>query len=121
MSNETVPFSSTSMLQISDQFDHFQIRGHIAQGGMSDIYRAYDLLSGKEVALKIPDKSIIGDPAQYERFQREMEVVTGLNHPAVLRGLINSQVCVLNSQPEFLRCRDPVALVERVEKSLERQ
>jgi len=32
--------------------------------GMSDIYRRYDLLTGQEVALKIPDKSIIGDPAQ---------------------------------------------------------
>ncbi len=87
MSNETVPFSSTSMLQISDQFDHFQIKGHIAQGGMSDIYRAYDLLSGKEVALKIPDKSIIGDPAQYERFQRELEVMRTLDHPAIQKGL----------------------------------
>ena len=37
------------MLQIGDQFDHFQIRDHIAQGGMSDIYRAFDLLNGKEV------------------------------------------------------------------------
>jgi len=87
MSNETVPFSSTSMLQISDQFDHFQIRGHIAQGGMSDIYRAYDLLTGREVALKIPDKSIIGDPAQYERFQRELEVMRTLDHPAIQKGL----------------------------------
>jgi len=78
---------SASMLQISDQFDHFQIKGHIAQGGMSDIYRAVDLLNGREVALKIPDKSIIGDPAQYERFQRELEVMRTLNHPAIQKGL----------------------------------
>jgi serine/threonine protein kinase len=87
MSNGTGIISSASMLQISDQFDHFQIRGHIAQGGMSDIYRAYDLLSGKEVALKIPDKTIIGDPAQYERFQRELEVMRTLDHPAIQKGL----------------------------------
>jgi len=54
---------------------------------MSDIYRAVDLLTGKEVALKIPDKSIIGDPAQYERFQRELEVMRTLNHPAIQKGL----------------------------------
>ena len=87
MSNGSGTILSASMLQISDQFDHFQIRGHIAQGGMSDIYRAYDLLSGKEVALKIPDKTIIGDPAQYERFQRELEVMRTLNHPAIQKGL----------------------------------
>src|SRR5258707_7221099 len=79
------------MLQIGDQFDHFQIRSHMAQGGMSDIYRAYDLLSGKEVVLKIPDKMMIGDPAQYERFQRELEVMNTLHHPAIQHGLGSGQ------------------------------
>src|ERR1035437_9930421 len=77
----------SSRLQIGDQFDHFQIRNHIAKGGMSDIYCAYDLLSGKDVVLKIPDRMSIGDPAQYERFQRELEVMRTLNHPAVQKGL----------------------------------
>ncbi len=79
--------SRTSMLQIGDQFDHFQIQGHIAQGGMSDIYRAFDLLTSKDVVLKIPDKMSIGDPAQYQRFQRELEVMRTLQHPAILKGL----------------------------------
>ena len=78
---------SSTMLQISDQFDHYQILEHMAKGGMSDIYRAYDLLSGKEVVLKIPDRMSIGDPAQYERFQRELEVMKILNHPAIQKGL----------------------------------
>ncbi len=79
--------SRTTMLQIGDQFDHFQIQAHIAQGGMSDIYRAFDMLTSKEVVLKIPDKLSIGDPAQYERFQRELEVMRTLQHPAILKGL----------------------------------
>jgi serine/threonine-protein kinase len=79
--------SNSFMLQISDQFDHFQIREHIAKGGMSDIYRAYDLLNGQEIVLKIPDRMTIGDPAQYERFQRELEVMRTLNHPAIQQGL----------------------------------
>lgn len=82
---------TTGMLQIGDQFAHFQIQEHMAQGGMSDIYLAYDLVHRREVVLKIPESSIIGDPAQYERFQREMEVVTDLNHPAILRGLETGQ------------------------------
>ena len=63
------------MLQIGDQFDRFQIEGHLAQGGMSEIYRAFDVVNRVEVALKLPETSMIGDPAQYERFQREIEVV----------------------------------------------
>ena len=78
---------SPDMLQIGDQFDRFQIRAHLAQGGMSDIYRAFDLVNRREVALKVPDQSIIGDPAQYERFQRELQVMKTLKHPAILRGL----------------------------------
>ncbi len=75
------------MLQIGDQFDQFQILGHIAKGGMSDIYRAFDLVKRRDVAIKIPDASILGDPAQFERFQRELEVLNTLDHPAILKGL----------------------------------
>jgi serine/threonine-protein kinase len=75
------------MLQIGDQFDHFTIQAHIARGGMADIYRAFDLITRREVVIKIPDASLIGDPAQYERFQREIKISQSLNHPAILRGL----------------------------------
>ena len=78
---------SGTMLQIGDQFDHFQIQAHMAQGGMSDIYRAFDLLKRNEVVIKIPDQSMLGDPAQFERFQRELEVMQTLDHPAILKGL----------------------------------
>ena len=76
-----------NMPQIGDQFDRYQIQAHLAQGGMSDIYRAYDLLNRREVVIKIPDRAMIGDPAQYERFQRELEVMKTLDHPAILKGL----------------------------------
>jgi serine/threonine protein kinase len=78
-------------LQIGDQFDHFQIRALMTQGGMAMIYRASDLLSGKEVVLKIPDKMLIGDPAQHERFQREQDVMNTLHHPAIQHGLGSGQ------------------------------
>lgn len=75
------------MLQIGDQFDRYQIQAHMAQGGMSDIYRAFDLIDHREVVIKIPDQSMLGDPAQFERFQREMEVMSVLDHPTILKGL----------------------------------
>ena len=78
---------SATMLQIGDQFDHFQIQAHMAQGGMSDIFRAFDLIKRNEVVIKIPDQSMLGDPAQFERFQRELEVMRALDHPAILKGL----------------------------------
>lgn len=76
-----------TMLQIGDQFDHYQIQAYMAQGGMSDIYLAFDLMHRREVVIKIPDQSMLGDPAQFERFQRELEVMKSLDHPAILKGL----------------------------------
>jgi serine/threonine-protein kinase len=58
---------------------------------MSDIYRAYDVLNGQEVVLKIPNRASIGDPAQYERFQRELEVMRTLDHPAIQKGVDSGQ------------------------------
>ena len=82
---------SLMMLQIGDQFDRFQVRSHIAQGGMADIYHAHDLVHGREVVLKIPNRMLIGDPAQFERFQRELEITNTLQHPAIQRGLGSGQ------------------------------
>jgi serine/threonine protein kinase len=78
---------SDMTLQIGDQFDQYQIQEHMASGGMSEIYRAYDLVNHRNVVIKIPDQSMLGDPAQFERFQRELEVMNTLDHPAILKGL----------------------------------
>ena len=76
-----------AMFQVGDQFDHYQIRARMAQGGMGTVYRAYDLMSGRDVALKVPDQMSLGDPGQYERFQRELEVMKTLDHPALQKGV----------------------------------
>jgi serine/threonine-protein kinase len=78
-------------LQIGDQFDNYEIRAPLAQGGMGSIYRAVDVITGREVALKVPDATMIGDPAQYERFQRELEVMKTLRHPAIQHGVTSGQ------------------------------
>ncbi len=84
------------MLQIGDQFDHYQITAHLAQGGMSEVYLAHDLMSGKEVALKIPNSQMIANPALNERFQRELKVMNTLDHPAIQKGVASGQ---FNRQP----------------------
>jgi serine/threonine protein kinase len=81
-----------AMLKPGEQFDGFEIRSHIARGGMSDIYRAYEPAAGRDVVLKIPDSSGWGDPVQFERFQRELEVTQTLDHPTIQRGLGSGSV-----------------------------
>jgi eukaryotic-like serine/threonine-protein kinase len=112
------------MPQIGDQFDRFQIRAHIAQGGMSDIYRAYDLVGAREVVIKIPNRASIGDPAQYERFQRELEVMRTLDHPAIQKGVSSgnysntpylvTELIQGESMREFIQRAAPVPAEEAV-------
>jgi eukaryotic-like serine/threonine-protein kinase len=79
------------MLQIGDQFDHYQVMSHVAQGGMSDIYIVRDLMNSREVALKIPNAMTVNDPALLERFQRELKIMETLDHPAVQKGIASGQ------------------------------
>jgi eukaryotic-like serine/threonine-protein kinase len=101
------------MLQIGDQFDRYQIQAHMAQGGMSDTYRAFDLVNHCEVVIKIPDQSMLGDPAAFERFQRELVVMNTLKHPFILKGLGSGNY---NRIPflvtEFVEGRSLRALIE---------
>ena len=91
---------------------------------MSDIYRVYDLLTGEEVVLKIPNRASIGDPAQYERFQRELEVMRTLDHPALQKGLDSGQYNVTpylvtalitgESMREYVTRQAPMSALEAV-------
>ncbi|HLY27257.1 MAG TPA: serine/threonine-protein kinase, partial [Aggregatilineales bacterium] len=70
-------------LQNGETFDHYKITTHMAQGGTGDVYRAVDMNTGSEVALKIPMRETVLDPARYELFLRELEALRVLDHPAV--------------------------------------
>ncbi len=54
---------------------------------MASIYRATDTRSGTPVAVKIPHPEVESEPVFFERFQREQEIGTKLNHPAVMKVL----------------------------------
>jgi eukaryotic-like serine/threonine-protein kinase len=61
----------------------YEILEGLGQGGMSEAYKARDRSSGQLVVLKIPFGSIIGDPATFSRYQRELEIGRRLNHPNI--------------------------------------
>src|SRR5579871_5279809 len=53
----------------------FRIGRKISAGGMGTVYRALDLVTGAEVALKIPD---LGDPRNDARFELESRALATL-------------------------------------------
>jgi serine/threonine-protein kinase len=72
-------------LHTGDQLDHYRIEGVVARSGMASIFRATDLRSGAQVAIKIPHPEMEADPALFDRFRREGEIGEKMDHPGVMR------------------------------------
>src|SRR5579883_1171946 len=71
------------------QIDHYEIIRMLGHGGMSRVYLATDLHNQRRVVLKFPNDDLIGDIAVFERYRREAEIGSRLNHPHVQR-LLNT-------------------------------
>ena len=56
----------------------------IGVGGMGEVWRAHDQLTGHAVAAKILRPPIAAAPAAELRFQREIQAMARLNHPRVV-------------------------------------
>lgn len=62
----------------------YRLDGEIGRGGMSTVYRAFDLVLERPVAIKLMHRETATDADQLERFRREARSVAQLNHPHVV-------------------------------------
>ncbi|HLZ30769.1 MAG TPA: serine/threonine-protein kinase [Chloroflexota bacterium] len=65
---------------VNGKYEILEVLGH---GGMNDAYKALDHETGRMVVLKVPFASLIGDPATFSRYQRELEIGKRLHHPNI--------------------------------------
>src|SRR5580658_8100975 len=72
-------------IQSGDHLDHFGIDAIVATSGMATVFRARDLNTGIQVAIKVPHPEIESDPALFDRFQREEAIGTKIDHPGVMK------------------------------------
>jgi serine/threonine-protein kinase len=62
----------------------YRLDALIGAGGMSTVYRAFDVTLEREVAIKLMHREIATDSDQLERFRREARSVAQLSHPHIV-------------------------------------
>jgi hypothetical protein len=62
----------------------YRLDAEIGRGGMSTVYRAFDTVLERPVAIKLMHREIAAESDQLERFRREARSVAQLNHPHVV-------------------------------------
>ena len=70
----------------------YRLDQQIGKGGMGIVYRAEDAQTGEPVAVKLLKPEVVtADPEQVERFIREGEALSQLNHPNIVKMLAATQ------------------------------
>jgi serine/threonine protein kinase len=62
----------------------FELRSVIASGGMGTVYRSYDTVLDRMVAVKLMKKELLADAAALESFYREARACASLNHTNII-------------------------------------
>ena len=66
------------------QLRQFELRSKIASGGHGKVYRAWDTVLERMVAIKLMRKELENDPAALESFYREARACASLNHTNII-------------------------------------
>ena len=64
--------------------DRYEIKSELGHGGMGVVYKAYDPLLKRDVAIKVIAPSVL-TPQTEQRFQSEAQVVARMDHPAIVQ------------------------------------
>jgi eukaryotic-like serine/threonine-protein kinase len=62
----------------------YRLEAQVGRGGMSTVYRAFDTVLERSVAIKLMHREIAADSDQLERFRREARAVAQLAHPHIV-------------------------------------
>jgi serine/threonine protein kinase len=98
------------------KFSRYEIEVELGQGGMATVYRAYDPMFEREVALKVLKKDLLEDLQVRERFERETKIIAKLEHAVIVPvydvGFDNGQLFYV------MRYMAGGSLTERIEHGL---
>ncbi len=70
---------------IGERLGKWAIYQELGRGGMGQVYLAQEELGGRKAALKVLAADLAKDAGFLERFQREIETLSKLDHPGIVR------------------------------------
>lgn len=88
----TTPFTNKTL-------QNYRILKKIGEGGMGVVYKAADIYSSKEVAIKVIRSKGNSKDSTKKRFQREMELSSRLSHPYLVKMISYGEE---NDHPYFI-------------------
>ncbi len=72
-------------MRVGDRLAHYDLLEEVGHGGMGTVFRAKDLNTGQELALKVLPPELSLNPALLQRFRREVMALRQLTHPSIVR------------------------------------
>ncbi len=79
---DTTPSGGPQSLEFP-HIEGYTITGRLGEGGMGTVWRATQLSTRREVALKLMGARMIGSDQARRRFEREVELAASLQHPNI--------------------------------------
>jgi serine/threonine protein kinase len=71
-------------MPIPAQIGRYIIKSELGRGGMATVYLAFDPSFNREIAIKVLPREMLHDPQFRARFEREIKMAAGLEHPAIV-------------------------------------
>ncbi len=80
---ERVPDQETL---VGTAMEQFEISQKIGEGSIGTIYKAFDLVNQRDVAIKFLTREVTSSPQVLERFKREIQTTIKMSHPNIVKG-----------------------------------
>ncbi len=65
--------------------DRYKVESALGKGGMAIVYKAHDLITDKDVAVKMMKDDTASDKVNLSRFEREARAAASLNHQNIVK------------------------------------